>query len=112
MIGALAGLLAFVLGYIARPHRETWFESALMIVSAMMCASPSSVVLSTFTSSLVLVSRRFKINPGKLVLHLLLTLDNIATPLASSFGDLLTLIILTFLTSLLVNVIRTYWATT
>lgn len=37
--------------------------------------------------------------------------DNIATPLASSFGDLLTLIILTFLTSLLVNVISTYWAT-
>jgi len=37
--------------------------------------------------------------------------DNIATPLASSFGDLLTLIILTFLTSLLVNVITTYWAT-
>lgn len=40
-----------------------------------------------------------------------LILDNIATPLASSFGDLLTLIILTFLTSLLVNVIKTYWAT-
>jgi solute carrier family 41 len=37
--------------------------------------------------------------------------DNIATPVASSFGDLITLIILTFLTSLLVNVIRTYWAT-
>jgi hypothetical protein len=37
--------------------------------------------------------------------------DNIATPLASSFGDLLTLIILTFLTSLLVHVISTYWAT-
>ena len=39
------------------------------------------------------------------------SIDNIATPLASSFGDLITLIILTFLTSLLVNVIRTYWAT-
>ena len=37
--------------------------------------------------------------------------DNIATPLASSFGDLITLIILTFLSSLLVNAIRTYWAT-
>lgn len=40
-----------------------------------------------------------------------LILDNIATPLASSFGDLLTLIILSFLTSLLINVIRTYAAT-
>ena len=38
-------------------------------------------------------------------------LDNITTPLASSLGDLLTLIILTFLTSLLVNVIKPYWAT-
>lgn len=38
-------------------------------------------------------------------------LDNITTPLASSFGDLITLIILTFLTSLLVNVIKSYWAT-
>jgi hypothetical protein len=37
--------------------------------------------------------------------------DNIATPIASSFGDLVTLIILTFVTSLLVRVIRTYWAT-
>jgi hypothetical protein len=35
-----------------------------MIVSAMLCASLSSVVLSTFMSSLVLVSRRFRINPG------------------------------------------------
>src|SRR5271170_3612812 len=69
MIGALAGLLAFVLGYISRPHRETWFESALMIVSAMLCASLSSVVLSAFMSSLVLVSRRFKVNPGSKTLH-------------------------------------------
>jgi ABC-type dipeptide/oligopeptide/nickel transport system permease component len=64
MIGALAGFLSFVLGYLAKPHRETWFESALMIVSAMLCASLSSVVLSTFMSSLVLVSRRFRVNPG------------------------------------------------
>lgn len=42
----------------------------------------------------------------------LILVDNIATPLASSFSDLLTLIILTFLTSLLVNAISTYWATT
>jgi solute carrier family 41 len=83
-----------------------------MIVSAMMCASFSSMILSSFMSSLVLVSRRFRINPG-ILLYLIQAevLDNIATPMASSFGDLITLIILTFLTSLLVNVIRTYWAT-
>jgi hypothetical protein len=56
--------LSFVLGYFTHPHRETWFESALMIVSAMLGASLSSVVLSAFMSSLVLVSRRFRINPG------------------------------------------------
>jgi solute carrier family 41 len=112
MIGALAGLLSFFLGYVSRPHRETWFESALMIVSAMMGASFSSVVLSAFMSSLVLVSRRFRINPGRPPRNLKIdSADNIATPVASSFGDLITLIILTFLTSLLVNVIRTYWAT-
>jgi ABC-type dipeptide/oligopeptide/nickel transport system permease component len=75
MIGGLAGLLSFVLGYIARPHRETWFESALMIVSAMMGASFSSVVLSAFMSSLVLVSRRFRVNPGTLPHNLKLTLQ-------------------------------------
>jgi len=75
MIGALAGLLSFFLGYIARPHRETWFESALMIVSAMMGASFSSVVLSAFMASLVLVSRRFRLNPGMHRLNLKLTLQ-------------------------------------
>lgn len=64
LIGSVAGLLSFVLGYFTDPHRETWFESALMIVSAMLSASLSSVVLSSFMSSLILVSRRFQVNPG------------------------------------------------
>jgi len=82
-----------------------------MIVSAMFCASLSSVVLSSFLSSLVLVSRRYRVNPGACLDIIFDSVDNIATPLASSFGDLMTLIILAFLTSVLVKVIRTYWAT-
>ncbi|KAF9999361.1 hypothetical protein BGZ79_007042 [Entomortierella chlamydospora] len=82
-VGSVAGLFAFGLGVIVHPTTNNPSEIALMITSSMLCAALSSFVLGSFMCGLVLVCRRYRINP-----------DNIACPLASSFGDLVTLLIL------------------
>ena len=92
-IGLLAGVLSFVLGYWVNPHRESWFESALMMVSAMITGSVSSMLLSTFMATLCILIRRVQGNP-----------DNVATPLAASFGDLITLVVLGSSAKLLLKV--------
>ncbi|KAF9193434.1 hypothetical protein BGZ51_003238 [Haplosporangium sp. Z 767] len=83
-VGSVAGLFSFGLGIAVHPINNNLNEIALMISASMLCAAISSFVLGGFMCGLVLVCRRYKINP-----------DNIACPLASSFGDLVTLVILT-----------------
>ncbi|GAO46103.1 hypothetical protein G7K_0343-t1 [Saitoella complicata NRRL Y-17804] len=99
-IGAIAGLWAFTLGYINKPHRESWFESALMIVTSMVCASLSSVVLNSFMCMLVVLARMWCLDP-----------DNIATPLAASLGDLITTIFLAVVSTALIAVFKTWIST-
>ncbi|KAI9241784.1 MAG: hypothetical protein BYD32DRAFT_17232 [Podila humilis] len=82
-VGSVAGLFSFGLGVLVHPTTNNMNEIALMITVSMLCAAFSSFVLGSFMCGLVLVCRRYKINP-----------DNIACPLASSFGDLVTLVIL------------------
>ncbi|KAF9912384.1 hypothetical protein EC991_011076 [Linnemannia zychae] len=82
-VGSVAGLFSFALGMIVHPTTNNLEEIALMISSSMLCASASSFLLGSFMCGLVLICRHFRVNP-----------DNIAVPLASSFGDLVTLVIL------------------
>lgn len=82
-VGSVAGLFSFGLGVVVHPTTNNFNEIALMITASMLCAALSSFVLGGFMCGLVLVCRRYRINP-----------DNIACPLASSFGDLVTLVIL------------------
>ncbi|KAF9131361.1 hypothetical protein BGW39_001869 [Mortierella sp. 14UC] len=82
-VGSVAGLFSFGLGVVVHPATNNFNEIALMITASMLCAAMSSFVLGGFMCGLVLVCRRYRINP-----------DNIACPLASSFGDLVTLVIL------------------
>ncbi|KAF9291262.1 hypothetical protein BGZ68_004578 [Mortierella alpina] len=82
-VGSVAGLFSFGLGVVVHPTTNNMNEIALMITASMLCAAISSFVLGSFMCGLVLVCRRHRINP-----------DNIACPLASSFGDLVTLVIL------------------
>ncbi|RKP12202.1 hypothetical protein BJ684DRAFT_6675, partial [Piptocephalis cylindrospora] len=82
-VGGLAGLLSFLLGLLFHPHSHAVGEMAMMIVTAMSCASLSSFILGSFMCSLCVLSRRWGINP-----------DNVASPIASSLGDLVTLILL------------------
>ncbi|KIK47693.1 hypothetical protein CY34DRAFT_190899 [Suillus luteus UH-Slu-Lm8-n1] len=64
--------------------------------SAMMSTCLSGIILGAFMSLLVIVCRRYGRDP-----------DNIAPPIASGLGDLLTLSLLGAISSILINVINT-----
>ncbi|GAA5872464.1 hypothetical protein JCM3774_006830 [Rhodotorula dairenensis] len=115
IVSLLSGLVAFLLGLASRKgvhnplqhplhpdvSAETaaaaagdalqggYFEALLVLCVSMLAAGLSSGVLGSFMCSLVVLCRRFRLNP-----------DNIATPLASSLGDLITLLMLGGLSSL------------
>ncbi|PWN42496.1 hypothetical protein IE81DRAFT_323464 [Ceraceosorus guamensis] len=80
--------------------RNGYFEFVLVIATGMLSASLSSAILGSFMCALVVVTRQLGGNP-----------DNIASPLAASLGDLLTLTILGLLASLLVHFEGTILAT-
>lgn len=54
-----------------------------MTSSAMLSASLSGIILGVFMCTLILICRRYDIDP-----------DNIACPMASSTGDIVTLVLL------------------
>lgn len=80
--------------------RNGYFEFVLVLATAMLSASLSSAILGNFMCALVVVARRTGANP-----------DNIASPLAASLGDLLTLTIVGLLGSTLVRFEGTILAT-
>ncbi|SAM02658.1 hypothetical protein [Absidia glauca] len=84
LAGAVAGFASFALGLITRPNSViSYYECIYMTSSSMVSASFSSAVLGVFMCALILICRRFHVNP-----------DNIACPLASATGDIVTLILL------------------
>ncbi|GBC41027.2 solute carrier family 41 member 1-like [Rhizophagus irregularis DAOM 181602=DAOM 197198] len=101
IVGAVAGLFSFLEGVVFHSdHVSTFHESILVIVASMVCAALSSMILGTFMCVLIILCRRFRINP-----------DNIACPMASSLGDLLTLIILATCGEILLQYLHTYVST-
>ncbi|RUP44911.1 hypothetical protein BC936DRAFT_148872, partial [Jimgerdemannia flammicorona] len=101
IVGSIAGLFSFAMGTITHPKDlNSYYESMLMITSAMLCAALSSLVLGTFMCALVILCRWAKINP-----------DNIACPMASSLGDVITLIILAVVSHGLMTQMDTFWST-
>ncbi|GAA5890368.1 hypothetical protein JCM6882_008810 [Rhodosporidiobolus microsporus] len=111
IVSLISGLLAFILGLASRKGvhhglqhplhnagtdetaalRGGYFEALLVLCVSMLAASLSSGVLGSFMCSIVILCRRFRINP-----------DNISTPLASALGDMVTLVILGLLSSLFI----------
>ncbi|CAE6441420.1 unnamed protein product [Rhizoctonia solani] len=69
--------------------RSGWREFIVVLATAMSSACLSGLILGSFMCSIILLCRRFKLDP-----------DNIAPPIASCLGDLVTLT-LTALTSTL-----------
>ncbi|SCV66958.1 BQ2448_5604 [Microbotryum intermedium] len=107
IVSLISGLLAFILGIMSRSGvqhhlqhpahklgqaqhlRGGYFEALLVLCVSMLAAGLSSAILGSFMCSLVVLCRRFRINP-----------DNLATPLASALGDMVTLVLLGGLSSL------------
>lgn len=99
--GSIAGLFSVFLGALLHPEDSvTISESVLVIASSMVSASVSSFVLGLFMCVLIIISRMFKIDPGKWMVVGYTqcidssAIDNIACPMASSLGDVVTLGIL------------------
>ncbi|KAI9485724.1 MAG: hypothetical protein EXX96DRAFT_546222 [Benjaminiella poitrasii] len=89
--GAVAGIASFALGLITKPDSSTsYYEMMFMTASSMVSASFSAAILGVFMCALIILCRRFDVDP-----------DNIACPLASSTGDIVTLILLAASASLL-----------
>ncbi|KAI6143916.1 Mg transporter [Pisolithus tinctorius] len=73
------------------------FPRFIMVASsAMMSACLSSILLGSFMCALIVACRRFGLDP-----------DNIAPPVASCLGDLVTLCLLAVVSSFLINFVNT-----
>lgn len=81
-----------------RPNNGKFTFQTLVIVSstAMTSACVSSMVLGSFVCSMIILCRRFGLDP-----------DNIAPPIASFLSDLVTLTFIGITSSILVSVINT-----
>lgn len=72
-------------------NKEFHFDHALLLTaSSMFTATSSCFVLDFVLVAVILLSMKYKVNP-----------DNMATPLAASIGDVVSISILSFITSLL-----------
>nr|XP_033341791.1 solute carrier family 41 member 1-like isoform X1 [Megalopta genalis]XP_033341792.1 solute carrier family 41 member 1-like isoform X1 [Megalopta genalis] len=93
VVGLLASLAAVVLGWIPDARFDI-HHALLLCASALATASVASFLLGLVTVTVILLSKRMKINP-----------DNVATPIAASLGDLITLALLSGIASLLYKAI-------
>ncbi|KAJ2038036.1 hypothetical protein H4S03_002585 [Coemansia sp. S3946] len=103
IIGACVGVISSVLALIPSGGPNLAFlefcqQSALLLAAGLACALLGSAIIGVLISVTVSVSHKFGIDP-----------DNIGTPIASSFGDMSTLFILSLITSLLITQIQTLW---
>jgi len=89
VVGFLASVAAVVMGWI--PEGDFHFLHALLLcASSLVTASFASFILGVIMVGVILLARRCRINP-----------DNVATPIAASLGDLTTLGLLSWISSLL-----------
>lgn len=99
--GAIAGVASFALGLITKPgSNSSYFEMMYMTASSMVSASFSAAVLGIFMCALILLCRKFDVDP-----------DNIACPMASSTGDIVTLILLASSASILQSQMESIFST-
>ena len=89
VVGLLASLTGLIMGW-APTGRLNPEHGLLLCASSVFTASLASFVLGLVMVLVILLSRRFSINP-----------DNVATPIAASLGDLTTLALLAWVASML-----------
>uniref|UniRef100_A0A0K0FBP4 Divalent cation transporter n=1 Tax=Strongyloides venezuelensis TaxID=75913 RepID=A0A0K0FBP4_STRVS len=82
VVAFLASSIAITLSWISNRYVD-WAHACLLCASSLTTASFASIVLSIIMIIVILTAKKFNIDP-----------DNIATPIAASLGDLITLTIL------------------
>ncbi|XP_051010864.1 solute carrier family 41 member 3 isoform X2 [Acomys russatus] len=87
VVGLLAALAALLLGSVSREEFD-WAKVALLCTSSVITAFLAALALGILMICIVVSARKFGVNP-----------DNIATPIAASLGDLITLSILALISS-------------
>lgn len=97
VVGFLASIGAVFLEFIYDGQLDIK-DTFVLITGSMSTASFASLVLSGLMMFVIIVSKKLHINP-----------DNIATPIAASLGDLVTLTILSFLCTFLYNIKDYIW---
>lgn len=97
VVAFLASLFAVLMGYITESRFDTG-NAMLLCASSMVTASIASLLLGSLMVGVVILSRKFHLNP-----------DNIATPIAASLGDLTTLALLAGISSVLYQRLDTVW---
>jgi len=83
VVGSFSGLHALFLGSLSHSDEGNFQISLLVVTASVVTACLASLILGALMCGLVILCNRFKINPA-----------NVAAPLASSMGDLLTLFLL------------------
>ncbi|XP_046405170.1 solute carrier family 41 member 1-like [Ischnura elegans] len=93
VVGFLASLAAMVMGWV--PEGKFNVDHGLLLcASSLVTASLASFILGLVMVAVIVLSRRCNVNP-----------DNVATPIAASLGDLTTLALLSWISSLLFEAI-------
>lgn len=101
MVGFLASVGAILLKLFTEKILKTSSEtteidfgnSLVLIAGCMSTASFASLILAGLMMFIIILSKQININP-----------DNIATPIAASLGDLVTLVILSYLCTFLYEI--------
>lgn len=89
VVGFLGSLIAIVMGGIKSNDVEL-DHAYLLCASSLVTVSLASLVLGLITAGVIVLSRHCHINP-----------DNVATPIAASLGDITSLALLSWVSTLL-----------
>lgn len=100
VVGILSGITAFVFQYIHHPSNQTIFKLMLLITSSIMTGCISCTILGSLISVLIIFALKWEVDP-----------DNILTPIASSFGDLISIIIFSIISVVFVSFFNIYLLT-
>ncbi|XP_006871139.1 PREDICTED: solute carrier family 41 member 2 [Chrysochloris asiatica] len=97
VVGFLAAVAAIILGWI--PEGKSYLDhSVLLCSSSVATAFIASLLQGIIMVGVIVGSKKTGINP-----------DNVATPIAASFGDLITLAILAWISQGLYSCLETYY---
>ena len=95
MVATLAATAAVVMGWIVDGHFNI-HHATLLCASSLVTATLASLILGVLMAFIIVLSRKLDINP-----------DNIATPIAASLGDLVTLTLLSTISTFLHKILGT-----